>query len=54
MTEVAAIVEDVRERGGAALADWSARFDGVEPARAEPAGEIPEDAVLAVPPAASP
>jgi histidinol dehydrogenase len=48
VTEVAAIVEDVRERGDAALADWSLRFDGVEPQRAAPAGDLPEDALLAL------
>jgi histidinol dehydrogenase len=46
VTEVAAIVADVRERGDAALADWSARFDGVEPTRAVPAGDVPAEAVL--------
>lgn len=48
MTDVARIVADVRERGDAALADWAERFDGIAPARAEPVGEIPEDAVLAL------
>ena len=48
MTDVARIVEDVRERGDEAVAEWSRRFDGVEPRRAEPAGEIPEDAVRAL------
>jgi len=48
MSDVGRIVSDVRERGDAALADWAQRFDGVAPARAEPAGEIPEDAVLAL------
>ena len=48
MTDVARIVADVRERGDAALADWSQRLDGAAPGRAEPAGEIPEDAVLAL------
>jgi histidinol dehydrogenase len=48
VNDVADIVADVRERGDAALADWSERFDGAAPARAEPAGEIPEDAVLAL------
>jgi histidinol dehydrogenase len=46
--EVADILADVRERGDAAVADWSLRFDGVEPARAEPAGDLPEDALLAL------
>jgi histidinol dehydrogenase len=48
VTDVASIVADVRERGDAALADWSLRLDGVEPARAEPAGEVPEESVLAL------
>ena len=45
---VAAIVEDVRRRGDAALWDWSPRLDGVEPVRATPAEVIPESAVLAL------
>ncbi|MGH3022651.1 MAG: histidinol dehydrogenase [Gaiellaceae bacterium] len=48
MTEVADILTDVRERGDAAVADWSLRLDGVEPARAEPAGDVPKDALLAL------
>ncbi|MGH3011585.1 MAG: histidinol dehydrogenase [Gaiellaceae bacterium] len=48
MSDVGAIVADVRERGDAALADWSLRLDGVAPARAEPAGEIPEHELLAL------
>ena len=48
MTEVSAIVADVRARGDSALADWAERFDGVEPRRAEPTGEVPEDALLAL------
>jgi histidinol dehydrogenase len=48
VTEVADIVADVRERGDAALADWSLRLDGVEPARAQPDGELPEEALLAL------
>ncbi len=48
MSDVARIVEDVRERGDAAVADWSERLDGVEPARAEPAGVVPEEALLAL------
>jgi len=48
VSDVARIVEDVRERGDAAVADWSERLDGVEPARAEPAGEVPEEALLAL------
>ncbi len=48
MSSVETVVADVRERGDAAVADWAERFDGVEPAKAEPAGEIPEEAVLAL------
>ena len=48
MSDVARIVGDVRARGDAAVADWSERLDGVEPARAEPAGEVPEEALLAL------
>jgi histidinol dehydrogenase len=35
---VAEIVDDVRARGDAAVREWALRLDGVEPARAEPAG----------------
>src|ERR1041384_8584810 len=35
MTTVAAIIEDVRQRGDAALVAYSARFDGVELTPAE-------------------
>jgi len=48
MTDVPTIVADVRERGDAALADWAERLDGAPPARAEPAGEVPVEAVLAL------
>ena len=48
MTEVAAIVEDVRERGDEALREWALRLDGVEPRRAEPDGEVPEAAIRAL------
>jgi histidinol dehydrogenase len=48
MSDVAAIVADVRERGDAALADWSERLDGVAPARGEPAGDVPEHELLAL------
>ena len=47
MTEVAEIVADVRARGDEALREWALRLDGAEPRRAEPAGEIPEQALLA-------
>jgi histidinol dehydrogenase len=42
------IVEDVKARGEVAVREWAIRLDGVEPARAEPSGELPEDAVLAL------
>lgn len=45
---VAEIVADVRARGGAAVREWSLRLDGVEPRRAEPEGEVPRDALLAL------
>lgn len=48
MTDVAGIVEDVRERGDTALHEWALRLDGVEPARAEPAGDVPVEAILAL------
>jgi histidinol dehydrogenase len=48
VSDVAGIVADVRERGDAALADWSVRLDGVEPSRAVPDGDLPADAVLAL------
>jgi histidinol dehydrogenase len=44
---VAAIVADVRARGDAALREWALRLDGSEPRRAEPDGELPEEALLA-------
>ena len=43
---VAEIVADVRARGDEAVREWSLRLDGVEPARAEPAGVLPRGAVL--------
>lgn len=46
MTEVDDILADVRERGDAAVADWSLRLDGVAPSRAQPDGELPEGAFL--------
>jgi histidinol dehydrogenase len=46
VTSVAAILEDVRIRGDAAVREWAVRLDGVGPARAEPAEGLPEDAVL--------
>ncbi len=46
MSDVAAIVADVRARGDEALREWSLRLDGVEPARAEPTEDVPERALL--------
>jgi histidinol dehydrogenase len=48
MTEVAKILEDVRARGDDALREWALRLDGVEPAPAQPEGELPEAAILAL------
>lgn len=48
MTSVERIVEDVRERGDAALREWALALDGVEPARAQPSGDIPVGAILAL------
>jgi histidinol dehydrogenase len=48
MNDVASILEDVRRRGDDAVREWAIRLDGVEPARAEPADGLPEDAVLAL------
>ncbi|HEY3543211.1 MAG TPA: histidinol dehydrogenase [Gaiellaceae bacterium] len=45
MEQVAEIVADVRERGAAAVREWALRLDGVEPARAQPGGDLPADAV---------
>src|SRR5436309_11276881 len=45
MSGVAEIVADVRERGEAALSRWAVKLDGVEPQRARPGGELPEQAI---------
>jgi len=42
------ILEDIRARGDVSLREWAIELDGVEPARAEPAGDLPEEAVLAL------
>ncbi|HEY2074574.1 MAG TPA: histidinol dehydrogenase, partial [Gaiellaceae bacterium] len=42
------VVEDVKERGEEAVREWALRLDGVEPTRANPEGELPEEAVLAL------
>jgi histidinol dehydrogenase len=47
VSAVAEIVADVRGRGDEALREWALRLDGVEPRRAEPAGDVPEEALLA-------
>jgi histidinol dehydrogenase len=46
MSDVALIVEDVRTRGDDALREWALKLDGVEPARAVAAGDVPRDALL--------
>jgi histidinol dehydrogenase len=48
VAEVAQIVADVRARGDSALREWALRLDGAAPARAEPDGELPEQALLAL------
>jgi histidinol dehydrogenase len=42
------IVAEIMERGLDAVREWAVRLDGAEPARAQPAGEIPRDAILAL------
>lgn len=42
------IVSDVKERGMDAVREWAVQLDGVEPARAVPAGELPEAELLAL------
>jgi histidinol dehydrogenase len=48
MTHVGRILEDVRERGDAALREWALRLDGVEPRPAEPDDCAQAEAVLAL------
>jgi histidinol dehydrogenase len=48
VSDVAAIVEDVRARGDAAVREWSLLLDGTEPARATPGSGLPDEAVLAL------
>jgi histidinol dehydrogenase len=48
MSDVARILEDVRERGDSALREWVLRLDGAEPRPAEPEGGVPEKALLAL------
>ena len=42
------VLEDVKARGDEAVREWALCFDGVEPARAKPDGDLPEDALLAL------
>jgi histidinol dehydrogenase len=42
------IVADVKERGYGAVRDWALELDGLEPSRAVPGGELPEQAILAL------
>lgn len=42
------VVEDVKARGDVAVREWALRFDGVEPVRAQPDGDLPEEALLAL------
>jgi histidinol dehydrogenase len=48
MSDVARILEDVRQRGDAALREWALELDGAEPRLAEPAGEVPAQAIQAL------
>ncbi|MBA3263927.1 MAG: histidinol dehydrogenase [Thermoleophilaceae bacterium] len=48
MSDVARILEDVRERGDAALLEWALRLDGAEPRLAEPEDGVPAKAILAL------
>jgi len=45
MSDVRTIVEAVRARGEEAMREWALRLDGTEPARAEPEGELPAEAL---------
>ncbi|HEV8249903.1 MAG TPA: histidinol dehydrogenase [Gaiellaceae bacterium] len=48
MSDVRAIVEDVRARGHEAVREWALRLDGAEPARAEPDADVPAEPLLAL------
>src|SRR5882724_8319831 len=48
MSDVKRIVRDVRERGDAALWEWSLRLDNAEPAHAEATDGLPADSLLAL------
>ena len=40
------IVSEIKERGLDAVREWALELDGAEPARAEPAGDVPREALL--------
>ena len=42
------IVSEIKERGFEAVREWAVELDGAEPARAEPSGEVPREAILAL------
>ncbi len=42
------IVAEIKERGLAAVREWALELDGAEPARAEPLGDVPSEALLAL------
>lgn len=46
MTRVARILAEIRAEGDAALRRWAVELDAVPPARAMPAGDVPEEALL--------
>jgi histidinol dehydrogenase len=48
VSDVARILEDVRERGDAALREWALELDGAEPRPAEPEDGVPAKALLAL------
>lgn len=48
MSDVARILEDVRERGDEAVREWALRLDGVEPKRADASGAVPVKAIEAL------
>ena len=40
------IVSEIKERGLEAVREWAVKLDGAEPARAQPEGELPREALL--------
>jgi histidinol dehydrogenase len=42
------IVGEIKERGLDAVREWARELDGADPVRAEPAGEVPREAILAL------